>query len=321
MYKKVSIFIILIIIFFMQSLYAADIKINYQDEQAFIDAMVNTYHFNRNYITDLIYRAHVLPAVIVQMQHPYEAKPWYIYREHFITPERVQQGIIYWQQHAKNLARATKKYEVPANIIVAIVGVESFYGDELGEYPVLDTLATLSFAYPPRAQFFQSELAQYFLLIQELHFNPEKLYGSYAGAMGLPQFIPSSYRYYAIGQKDLFHDTPDVIFSVGNYLEQAGWEGDEQIAVPAKIIGNKYKQLLNEDLKTKYTVAMLKKYGVTPKQKLSANTKVNLIRLQNRNGYEYWLGLHNFYVITRYNLSIHYAMVVYQLAEEINKAK
>jgi membrane-bound lytic murein transglycosylase B len=303
-----------------------DVQINKPAEQQFINKMVNKYHFSHRFVSDLIYNAHFLPEVIQNMRNPYEEKPWYMYRKLFLTAKRIQQGVKYWRNHTKDLAKANEMYGVPESIIVGIVGVESFYGESTGTYSILDALTTLSFAYPKRARFFQSELAQYLLLTQSLNFNPKALYGSYAGAMGLPQFMPSSYRYYAVdfnnnGQKDLLKDTGDVIGSVANYLFQAGWHRGKLVAVPAKVTGDKYKKILNDKLKPMFTVAKIRKYGVEPTAKLSPQTKVNLIRLKTKEGCEYWLGLHNLYVITRYNTNTQYAMAVYQLALAIKKTE
>lgn len=297
-----------------------------QEEIKFINKMVEQYGFSRDEMYYLIYNVHFLPEVIWHMQKPYERKPWYIYKNHFLKPNRISGGIAYQQEHEKAFARAEKEYGVPADIITAIVGIESFYGHDKGVYPVLNSLATLAFAYPRRSEFFTNELAQYLLLARELHYNPRKMYGSYAGAIGLPQFMPSSYRLFAVDfndshKRDLLDDSDDVIGSVANYFVQFGWQRGQPIAVPAEVKGEKYKKILNNTLEPIFTVEKLKQYGITPMQPLPPKTKVNLIKLQDEDSFEYWLGLNNFYVITQYNTSIHYAMAVFQLAMAIEAAK
>ncbi len=297
-----------------------------KEEQQFISKMQQQYHYDPAKAAELIYNIKFLPDVIKHMQQPYEAKPWYVYRKYFVTQKRIDEGVKYAKQNQAALIRAEQQYGVPKKIIVAIIGVETLYGEYEGDYPVLNALATLAFAYPPRAKFFRSELAQYLLLTKELHLNPRKVKGSYAGAMGMPQFMPSSYRHYAVDfsgnkRKDLFHNSADAIGSVANYLNKAGWKRGQLIAVPAKITGDKYKKLLNAKLKPIYTVAQLKTYGIEPTVPLPGATKVNIIELQYKNDFKYWIGLKNFYAITRYNTSIHYAMAVLQLANKISASK
>ena len=170
----------------------------HQQEHIFAHKMITKYHFKRSYMARLLARIKFIPEVIQRIEQPYEEKPWYIYRKNFLSNTRARYGAIFWLHHAKDLKRAEKIYGVPPEIIVAIIGVESFYGQGEGNYPVLGSLATLAFKYPPRADFFQSELAQYLILTKSQHLNPYKILGSYAGAMGYPQFMPSSYRYYAV---------------------------------------------------------------------------------------------------------------------------
>jgi len=302
----------------LKSTYSSD------KEQQFINKMVMEYHFNKNYISQLISNVQFAPEVIQHVQKPYEEQPWYIYRKLFVSDERAKTGNNYWKLHSKTLARAEKIYGVPPAIIVAIIGIESNYGQQQGSYPIFSTLATLAFDYPPRAAFFQSELTQFLLLTEELKFNPLKLYGSYAGAMGYPQFMPSSYRFYAVDfsdnhKKDLFHSPSDVIGSIANYLKKTGWINNDPIAIRTEVKGNKYQKILNDELNAKYTIAELKKYNIKPYIKLNNKRHANLIRLKDINGYEYWVGLNNFYVITNYNANSQYVMAVFQLAEKIKK--
>lgn len=340
-FSRIFVLFICCLLFFPNNkIYAKPTKLSdYPIVQTFITKMVQQYQFNANELTALLDSTKLIADVIPSMQHPYEEKPWYIYQNHLITQKRIDLGLEYWQRHANALNYAEKKYGVPASIIVAIIGIESLYGQIRLKYPVLNTLATLSFAYPPRTTFFQDELTHYLLLTRELNINPKNIYGSYAGAIGLPQFMPSSYRRFAIAYSpettqqttdnkdeknklgDLISDSDDVVVSVANYLNYFGWQKNEKIAVPAEISGDTYKDLLLTKLKPIYTVAKFRRHGVEPIYKLPQNIKATLIQLQNKNEYEYWLGLNNFYVLSRYNGDKQYIMAVYQLAIALKHAK
>jgi membrane-bound lytic murein transglycosylase B len=296
------------------------------DVQAFINHMVTRHHFSHKKLQDLFCHARINHEIISRMTKPAEAKPWYAYRDFFITPARIDKGVTYWRQHEKILALAEQKYGVPASIIVAIIGVETLYGENKGSYPVLDSLATLAFAYPPRSTYFKGELAQFLLLSREQQFNPLHIKGSYAGAMGLPQFMPSSYRHYAIdfshkGHIDLINNDADAIGSIGNYLRKRGWKSGELVAIPATVHGNQYAQIPKNLLRPSLTNDDLAKNGIQPQQPLNPHQKTSFIRLQGKNSEEYWLGLQNFYVISTYNKSVHYVMVVNFLAERIRDKK
>jgi len=293
-----------------------------EQKQQFINRMVTKYHFNKKYISDLINRVKI---ILQPKKHIiYEKKPWYIYRELFVNKDHVKAGIKYWRSHAKVLSQMKKEYGVPGNVIVAILGVESHYGDEQGSKFALNMLVSSAFTTNHKVDFFQYELEQYFLLSRELDLDPSKVRSSCSGALGYPQFMPGAYRKYSVdydkGNKtDLFHDTDDVIASVANFVKNKGWHRDKLIAVPAIVHGNRYKQILNKQLATKFTIAELNKYGIKPAKYLPNETQVNLIRLRGKRNYEYWLGLHNFYVITRYNNNLLYAMAIYQLSERLKK--
>lgn len=269
-------------------------------------------------------RAESQSSIIEAMTRPAEAKPWYRYRPIFLTEKRIADGASFWRDHADRLARLEKQYGVPAEILVAIVGVETGYGRNVGKYNVIDALATLAFDYPPRAAFFRKELEQLFLLARDERVSVNSVKGSYAGAMGMPQFMPSSYREYAVdgdddGHRDLWENADDVLASVANYFARHGWQtGGEvawpvQLADPAALDG-----LMNRgrDLKAKTTLGELRKRGV----RLPAGSDAvdaMLIPFQEEDGDVYWVGLPNFYVITRYNHSAHYAMAVWQLAQAV----
>ncbi|MCK5396108.1 MAG: lytic murein transglycosylase B, partial [Gammaproteobacteria bacterium] len=204
-----------------------------------------------------------------------------------------------------------------------IIGVETYYGKHTGKYTIFDSLTTLGFDYPPRSAFFKSELKQFLLLSKEENIDVDDMTGSYAGAMGMPQFISSSYRRYAVdfdgdGKRDLWNSVPDVIGSVANYFSEHGWQEGESIVHPANV---KNKSVVREKnaLKPYATVGQLKNQGVDVRQDLDDKAQITLLRFKGKRGDEYWAGLNNFYVITRYNHSALYAMAVYQLSEKIKK--
>ena len=263
--------------------------------------------------------------VLEAIQRPAEKKKnWQEYRQIFITDKRIQQGLAFWSDNAPILAAAERKYGVPPEIVVAIIGVETFYGRYKGKFPVLDSLVTLGFDYPPRQKFFRSELEHFLLLAQEENLDPLAIKGSYAGAMGKSQFISSSYRHYAVdfdenGTRDLWGSNEDVIGSVANYFKRHGWKADEVITVPAKVQGKRFKALLEKGLKPVASVSELPQYDVTSDYNTDTTQAVALLEFKNNNSAEYWLGFNNFYVITRYNHSHKYAMAVYQLSQQIKK--
>jgi len=288
--------------------------------------MVTQYHFNKDNLNEIFDQVQLQPTILKIMARPAEKWDWYKYQTFFITAKRINGGVNFWKQHAKTLEKVEKEDGVPASVIVAIIGVETFYGQNQGSYRVLDSLATLAFEYPKRKTFFQNVLKEYLLLARENQFNATSILGSYAGAIGQGQFMPSSYRSYAIdysgtGISDLRNDTDDVIASVGNYLKVHGWKAGEPIAVKAKVTGSKYKKLKANTLSPRYSLRFLKTYGVVPVKPYHSQLKTNFIILQGAKTPEYWLGFYNFYVISRYNPRINYAMAVYQLSVAIKKAR
>lgn len=294
----------------------------------FVDDMVSEHNFDRAEVESLLNKAKLSDTALEAIQRPWEAKPWHQYHPIFLTEKRVQKGVAFWNKHADDLQRAETELGVPAEMIVSIIGVETFYGTYKGKYPVLDALFTLGFHYPPRAKFFRSELQQYMLLSREENFDPLELKGSYAGAMGLGQFISSSYRHYAIdfdgdGVRDLLNNPVDAIGSVANYFKKHGWQKGQQVAIPAAVNGEDYKTLLSDDLAYQHTWADLKKGNITLQENkaLSDTEEVKLLAFELADGREYWVGLPNFYVITRYNHSPLYAMAVYQLSQQIKAAR
>lgn len=295
------------------------------DVREFIDYMTTKHEFSKSGLNDLFNQVVIKQDIIDAISRPAESKPWYQYRPIFVTKRRVNGGVSFMNEYGDALSRARNEYGVPPEIITAIIGVETFYGNHKGGYRVMDALSTLAFDYPKRGNFFRSELEQYLLMAREDNFDPLSLKGSYAGAMGKPQFISSSYRRYAVdfdgdGQRDLLNNTEDAIGSVANYLKRHGWKDGQSITSKARIDDNSRLDGLDESIKPSYSLRHLKKKGIHISDRLPEDQKAALISLENRNGMEYWLGYHNFYVITRYNHSALYAMAVYQLSEEIRAA-
>jgi membrane-bound lytic murein transglycosylase B len=261
------------------------------------------------------------------MSRPAEKKlAWYEYRRIFLTQSRIEGGVAFWNRHADVLTQAEKAYGVDAQVIVAIIGVETRYGGNTGKYRVLDALTTLAFDYPPRSKFFRSELEQYLLMARADHIDLLGTKGSYAGAMGYGQFMPSSYQRYAVdfdhdGKRDLWDSPMDIVGSVANYLHEHGWDPGAPVTMRASVTGTRYESVIKKGLKPETSVRKLRAEGITPSKPLPNDTLAALISLDQENGPEYWLGLNNFYVITRYNHSPLYAMAVYQLSEEIRQAR
>ncbi|MGS2720554.1 lytic murein transglycosylase B [Paraglaciecola aestuariivivens] len=292
-------------------------------KQDFIELMVNQHGFEAQYIEQTLALANKNPDILKAISKPWEAKPWHQYYPIFLTDKRLSKGLEFWQTHQHTLSKVEQETGVPAQIIVAIIGVESFYGTYLGKYSVLDALFTLGFHYPKRSRFFKSELTQLFLLAQQEQFDITAIQGSYAGAMGWGQFIPSSYRHYAIdydqdGVRDLFNNPIDVIGSVANYFKQNGWKRHAQVAFKAQVAGNQQQKWLSKSLKPKTEWQALQQAGVKLiDATLEPSSKVKLLAFEQANNQEYWVGLHNFYVITRYNHSPLYAMAVYQFSQQL----
>jgi membrane-bound lytic murein transglycosylase B len=289
--------------------------------------MEKKHGFDQTFVLDTLAKASKDEEILKKIATPWEAKPWHQYYPIFLTDKRLASGLKFWKEHAETLKRAEQETGVPAQIIVAIIGVETFYGTYLGKYLVLDALYTLGFYYPPRSKFFRSELEQYFLLTREENFDMSQLKGSYAGAMGWGQFISSSYRHYAVdfdqdGIRDLLTNPVDAIGSVANYFKKHGWKKQQDVAYPATINGNRYNAVLSKSLKYSTTWEELQEKGVELQQKsaIAPQTSAKLFEFEQADGKEYWVGLKNFYVITRYNHSPLYAMAVFQFSQQLAAA-
>ncbi|GGI85343.1 lytic murein transglycosylase B [Legionella impletisoli] len=310
---------------FSCSTQADEALVKRKEVQQFIHSMVKEHGFNRQQLTHWLKEAQFQPQIIESMNRPYEKKSWDVYKALFLTPERVRKGIAFWQANQNALKQAEKKFGVPPHIIVAIIGVETLYGERQGNYRVLDALTTLAFDYPKRAPFFKKELKEYLILCKEQHVSPTEFKGSYAGAIGKPQFMPSSYRYYAVdftgnGKRDLINDDQDVIGSVANYFHKHGWKLDEQVAQPAKIEGAGYKAIRTNSRNADYDLNKLIAAGIKPEKSLANSPKkAGLIELNTEEGEAFWVAFPNFYVITRYNTSPQYALVVYLLSQQLQR--
>lgn len=284
----------------------------------FIERMAAQHRFDLAALRSVLADAQIKPSILEAMDRPAEAKPWYQYRKIFLTERRIQEGVRFWQRHQDLLTQAERAYGVAPEIIVAILGVETLYGTNTGSFRVLDALSTLAFAYPRRAEFFARELEQFLLLSREERMDPRRPQGSYAGAMGWPQFMPSSFRRYAAdfdgdGKRDIWGSPADVVASVANYFAKSGWKSQRPIATR---LSSQAANLANTELHPKFTLAELKRCGL-PVTPYPDHFTANVFKLDGENSPEIWLGFHNFYVITRYNPSLLYAMAVYQLAERI----
>ena len=307
------------------SVQAASVPVDYAqraDVKIFIDEMVTQHGFDRAELEKQFSSAKRLDNVLESIAKPAEKElNWKQYRPIFVTINRSTKGKEFIEQHRAVLERAEKEYGVPLEIIASIIGVETYYGKHTGKYTVFDSLTTLGFDYPPRSKFFKSELKQFLLLSKEEHIDIDKMTGSYAGAMGMPQFISSSYRRYAVdfdgdGKRDLWNSIDDVIGSVANYFSEHGWEKGMKITQPVTVTN---PAVAGEDnqLKPYTTVDQLRKQGVNIDASIDGKQMVSLLKFDGKRGDEYWIGFNNFYVITRYNHSELYAMAVFQLSEKL----
>ena len=298
---------------------------------AFINKMVTTHQFDAAKLNELFQTVEIKDDILKKISKPAEGLPWYKYRKIFMTEARIDGGVKFWQENEPALTTVEKQTGVPAEIIIAILGVETSYGQKTGNYRVIDALSTLAFAYPPRSKFFLSELESFLLLCRDEHINPLEPMGSYAGAMGMPQFMPSSFRAYSAdfdkdSHLDIWHNNVDVIASVANYFVKHQWQTGQAIAIPAIATGENYKTALSGNLKPDLRFDELESLNLKLSRSLPLNTKVKLLAFEQESsgqkpGEELWAGLDNFYVITRYNHSPLYAMAVYQLSQSILNKK
>jgi len=292
---------------------------------AFIDEMVSTHDFDRETLASVLARAEIKQSIIKKISTPAERKlNWGEYRKIFITKERIAAGTTFWLENREMLERIQKETGVSVEMIVGIIGVETYYGRITGKDRVIDALATLAFDYPPRQKFFRNELVHFLILAREEEIDPTEPLGSYAGAMGRPQFMPSSFRAYAVdatgdGKRDIWDNWADVAGSVANYFLEHGWQSGEEVTSQATLSGrwDGPTPEPKNTLKPADTVKSLSTKGVVFATDLGADSKSHLLTYEGEDGTEHWVGFHNFFVITRYNRSVMYALAAYQLGQEI----
>jgi len=292
----------------------------------FIDEMVSTHGFSKREVTRILYQAQLRRPILEAIARPAEKRlNWSEYRNIFLTPSRILGGVDYWRTHAALLERAEREYGVPAQIIVAILGVETRYGAHTGGYRVLDALHTLGFHYPPRGRFFREQLSHFLRFAREEKISPTMPTGSYAGAMGVPQFMPDSFRVYAVdfdgdGHRDIWNNPADVIGSVANYFtKKGGWKPGQAVTHPAHGVTAAHRALIDAGTKPSLDPARLTAAGIDIGTPPAPGGLLSLIELETTDGNEYWVGMDNFYAIMRYNPRAKYAMAVYQLSEAIRE--
>lgn len=288
----------------------------------FIEEMVEKHQFKRNELEVVFDRAQHIPTVIEAISRPPTIRPWPEYRASFVNPERIRLGLKFWDKHLAALQNAEREFGVPQEIILAVIGVETVYGLDVGTFLTLDALTTLAFDYPRRAKFFRSELENYLLLAREQQFDLLTIRGSFAGALGIPQFMPSSYRTYAVDYNgdhriDLLREPPDAIGSVGSYLKNYGWASGEVVAVPAQVD----EKIRTGNIPAPRSVVDWLNEGVRVEKSASPAGTARLADFTVESDKEYWLVFNNFEVITRYNNSDYYAMSVFQLAQALKEAR
>lgn len=294
--------------------------------QAFIETVATEHELDAGQLKQLFAGARVQQEIIDAISRPAERTlSWGEYRQIFLDQARITQGVAFWQQHEDALERAADDYGVPAELVVAILGVETRYGRIKGRWRVIDALSTLAFDYPPRADFFRRELAQFLVLADEEGRPAEQLTGSYAGAMGYGQFIPSSYRAYAVdfdgdGLRDIWDNSVDALGSVANYLARHGWQKDAEV-VREVTLTQPLDDLLQRGLKPYTHVEALRARGVEGLDALPADAEATLMALEAEEGTRHFVGLKNFYAITRYNHSALYAMAVHELSQALRAAR
>jgi len=298
------------------------------DVRQFMAAMVQRHGFSKKELESVFRRVQAQPTVLKSMTlAPESSRAWQSYRAIFVNPVRIDAGVRFWNRHALALERASAEFGVPEEIILGIIGVETTYGRNMGSYRVIDALTTLAFDSPNRGEFFRAQLESYLLYTRETKTDVFRMKGSCAGAIGIPQFMPGSYRRFAIdydgdGRKDLAESPADAIGSVANFLREHGWQRGQAIAVPAAVEGSAARLLVDSGFKPLYRAADLPSFGVKPASDLDAGALCSLIELESPSQpSEYWVGLQNFYVLTRYNRAGFYGIAVLELGRAVKEAR
>ncbi len=301
--------------------WAANTYLQRPDVSAFVNRMVEEHNYDKKTLERVFTEAQYKQSIIDAITRPAEKRlQWWEYRRIFLKEKRINSGVDFWRKHQDLIQQVADSYGVDPQIIIAIIGVETRYGNITGSYRVVDSLSTLGFDYEPRGKFFRGQLEEFLLLAQEENLDPLGFTGSYAGAMGYGQFIPSSYRAYAVdfdkdGYRDIWDNIPDAVGSVANYLKRHKWRRGEPIVHQIKASGAAFVAKVSKKLRANRTVGELKALGV--QSDLPDDRRVGLIELMEEDGPDYRLADHNFYVITKYNRSFLYAMAVYDLSEAI----
>lgn len=302
---------------------ALAIDVDREDVGAFINEMVEEHDFDRGALRKTLSEAEVKQGILDAISRPAEKTlTWGEYRDIFLTRERISAGASFWRENIDTLKRISEQTGVPCEILVGIIGVETYFGRITGNHRVLDALVTLAFDYPPRSKFFRKELREFLLLLREEGMDAVDATGSYAGAMGRPQFMPSSFRAYAVdstgdGKRDIWNSWADVAGSVANYFIRHGWRSGEEVTAQATL-SNRWQGPVPENrLAAQETIGSLSEKGVMFATSLDGDSAGQLLTLEGDNGPEHWVGFHNFFVITRYNRSVMYALAVHQLGHEI----
>ena len=290
--------------------------------EAFIQEMGRKHGYEPAPLRRMFLQVQTRPSILRAMSTPGTARPWFEYRRRIVEPVRIDNGVRFWMENTAALERANREFGIPEELIVATIGIETLYGRNMGSFRILDALSTLAFEYPPRAEFFRGELEEYLLLARESGMDALGTRGSYAGAIGIPQFLPSSYRKYAIdfdgdSRRDLVGSTADAIGSVANYYRSFGWNTGAPTIVSADSGDAELGPLLAAGIRPHIKVSELKSRGLVVQEPVDDNAEATLFFLQMEAGPKLILGLNNFYVITRYNRSINYAMAVHELATAI----
>jgi membrane-bound lytic murein transglycosylase B len=294
--------------------------------EQFIGYMQGTHDFDARKLHLLFSKLQPNQNVIKAIGAPSTAKPWFEFKPLFVDDARIVNGARFWSDHAELLARARQEFGVPESVIVSIIGIETRYGRFTGNIRVVDALATLAFDVPGRQDFFRGELEQFLLLAREQRWDPAAIKGSFAGAMGMPQFMPSSYRRRAIdydgnGRVDLWSEPADIVGSVASYLRTSGWKTGLAVVLPARVDGVDSKPLLDLGLKPSLTLSDWAQRGVQSMTPADGALMASLFSLDLLGGAEFWFGLENFYALIQYNRSRNYAMAVYQLAQELERTR
>jgi membrane-bound lytic murein transglycosylase B len=291
---------------------------NQETVDGFIKEISHKHQFDQAKLNEIFKKVEIKEEILQKISKPSENLPWYKYRKIFLKEPRIKAGVQFWQENAQTLALVEKQTGVPAAIIVAIIGVETLYGQHTGNFRIIDALSTLAFAYPPRSAFFRKELTEFLILCREENIDPLTPTGSYAGAMGMPQFMPSSYRNYAIdfnedNFRDIWKNKDDVIASIGNYFAKHGWQKGQPVITLIRDTSHKSVEAITS---LKENLRFIKFNGFNPNisKPLFLTKKAKIFAFQQENGEELWAASDNFHVITRYNKSPLYALAVYQLS-------